>query len=1547
MSSVDGTVARSLAASTANAAGGQGVRVVCRLRPMNDWEKKAGTVPAAQASGERKEVAVVRMLGGGTRQVRSTFHFDDVLTSFSTQNEVFASTLEPLIGEVLSGFEATAFAYGQTGTGKTYTMEGNLDVDEGRGMVPRAADAVFRALAGSDYLDHTVKVSYLEIYNEELCDLLAPPHMHQKLDLKDIGSGRGVCCMGLSEVKVNCVDDILKLVSMAQVRCRRAVVGCSGELENVGKLHLVDLAGSENAKKASQSSSDDGGVGGVPAPVQQGSKGPASRDAVEEERERRNINQSLLTLGRVINALREGSGRVPYRDSKLTRLLQDALGGRCMTVIIATISPALSAVEETISTLTYAEQACGIKNRPVASSLFRTVRQAGASEGTAGAGGGDYAELELKAAYLAQEVEEAQAALARQYREAQEQAAIAAAAEARLGEAEQELGRVRREVEEQSYMRQCLAAYAETSNRDAGRLALALDASTSHGEELARRLTSRCSELAAIKQQAQKICADAEDNSTVLSEATKNRVKEVAAAVGETHSAHRQATRVAGEITQEQQRILGDLLQSLEMEVCKAHLGAKKAEESSVQVLGSLVEEAKGVLEASGAAVAGALGSAASALGEVCIDSGKMDEALQSAASSSREALSERCQSLAEKLRETRESLGAAAGSTVAALKEAEEASQKQGKALEEQVESTVSAPLLQLQSSLKDTLGQATDLSLHLTDTLRREAEEEGPASSGRWESFLGKLTEYTAEHQKLAAEGGPQPAVRQALEALRAKLLEGVDATAAALTEAAKELGIGQEALRNGTTAGQKAVSGLLAEADGALVEAWDQQLTTLSKLDRQLLEAKQDQEASNAAQKLQQSTATAAQDLLKNLTGAVASLASAREEIAGQVTELEAKRASEQAAVSLLAQQREALQADVDGLQKKLEALGSELQQGQSQLAELRAAQRTGRERALEAIVAAAKAELSALGEGIEAGSEAINGRFASGMMLAKEVADSASEAAKRSDVTGAEVSDVVTTWSTAVGRSCEAISKAQQNSAQAADTVTAAGQATEAELSAAGEMAATWGKDCERVAALLGSAQGSAGELRRSDGQQRAAWQEHRATGFEAAERWASSNGEVSATLEEVMKQVRGAERALSGEGGLQSGVQQQHGEAAEQAARWSIKGEEHHAALVSLAALGQQLQTEEAAAAERRQGQEGLAGLDAAAATLQAAAEENLSSAGSVGSALEALSSGEAAPLRSGRRAAEAALAAGESATARLQEEAERSLRAAAEELGAGLGPAQAAALKELTDDASQRIQSLRSSAEAAQKAATQAQEASNAGTQVALDQWQGVEEIRGAAVASIGASCEKAKSAALAATKVASDQILAELEKGGSARERAAAAAAGVAAGTASALAQHQAALRQGFCGEPLAAFAEASEEEQLRGSRGPLPLPEAMERPNVDLRPRPTDEELLNEFRKGGTSPKSIGTEPMLAPAPSEKNVLPCPSPDRQDSEIWIDEVDQENAGGASAATAPTAAKPRKPSPAKREGLKGQAGKRSGSRTPRNVLGEANRSVF
>jgi kinesin family protein 11 len=149
------------------------VQVVVRLRPLNEKEKKHGTLPVVSAKTADKSVTVIK--GQGSRQARSSYKFDNVFTAFSSQEEVFEATLKPVIRDVMMGFESTVFAYGQTGTGKTHTMEGDLSDPEMHGVIPRSAQAIFERLKHSEYVSHTVSCSFLEIYNEDLCDLLADP----------------------------------------------------------------------------------------------------------------------------------------------------------------------------------------------------------------------------------------------------------------------------------------------------------------------------------------------------------------------------------------------------------------------------------------------------------------------------------------------------------------------------------------------------------------------------------------------------------------------------------------------------------------------------------------------------------------------------------------------------------------------------------------------------------------------------------------------------------------------------------------------------------------------------------------------------------------------------------------------------------------------------------------------------------------------------------------------------------------------------------------------------------------------------------------------------------------------------------------------------------------------------------------------------------------------------------------------------------------------------------------------------------------------------
>jgi kinesin family protein 11 len=233
------------------------------------------------------------------------------------------------------------------------------------GVIPRAIHQIFDSLTREalergmhDSAEHSVRVSHLELYNEELRDLLAVEE--KALKLFDDGN-RGVRIHNLEERLVQSADDISHILEMSSERRSTAptqlnwkssrshsiftitihikeTTATGEEMIRIGKLNLVDLAGSENIGRS------------------------GAREM--RQREAGNINQSLLTLGRVIHALTEHQPHVPYRESKLTRLLQESLGGRAKTAIIATVSPSSDAMEETLSTLEYAYRAKSIKNRP-------------------------------------------------------------------------------------------------------------------------------------------------------------------------------------------------------------------------------------------------------------------------------------------------------------------------------------------------------------------------------------------------------------------------------------------------------------------------------------------------------------------------------------------------------------------------------------------------------------------------------------------------------------------------------------------------------------------------------------------------------------------------------------------------------------------------------------------------------------------------------------------------------------------------------------------------------------------------------------------------------------------------------------------------------------------------------------------------------------------------------------------------------------------------------------------------------------------------------
>ncbi|XP_008061851.1 kinesin-like protein KIF11 [Carlito syrichta] len=348
---------------------GKNIQVVVRCRPFNLAERKANAHSIIECDPVRKEVSV-RTAGLADKSSRKTYTFDMVFGASTKQIDVYRSVVCPILDEVIMGYNCTIFAYGQTGTGKTFTMEGERSPNEEytweedplAGIIPRTLHQIFEKLTfnGTEF---SVKVSLLEIYNEELFDLLSPSSdVSERLQMfDDPRNKRAVIIKGLEEITVHNKNEVYQILEKGAAKRTTAATLMNAyssrshsvfsvtihmkettndgeELVKIGKLNLVDLAGSENI----------------------GRSGAVDKRA----REAGNINQSLLTLGRVITALVERTPHVPYRESKLTRILQDSLGGRTRTSIIATISPASLNLEETLSTLEYAHRAKNILNKP-------------------------------------------------------------------------------------------------------------------------------------------------------------------------------------------------------------------------------------------------------------------------------------------------------------------------------------------------------------------------------------------------------------------------------------------------------------------------------------------------------------------------------------------------------------------------------------------------------------------------------------------------------------------------------------------------------------------------------------------------------------------------------------------------------------------------------------------------------------------------------------------------------------------------------------------------------------------------------------------------------------------------------------------------------------------------------------------------------------------------------------------------------------------------------------------------------------------------------
>ncbi|KAF4136112.1 Kinesin motor domain [Phytophthora infestans] len=331
------------------------VRVCCRVRPQN--AKELTMASAQRCVVTENETIEVKSNEGSPQK----FTFDHVFGEEDNQKTVFESVALPVVQDIMAGYNATIFAYGQTSSGKTYTMEGaNIDHPELQGIIPRTATEIFNNVMNADEnMEFIVKVSYIEIYMERIRDLLDPYKSKVNLQVRE-DAQRGIFVEGMTEMCVTSDDELLAAMRAGAANRAVAATGMNEgssrshsvfmvtlfqrNLENqatkAGKLYLVDLAGSEMVRKT----------------------GATGRQLEEAK----TINKSLSALGMVINALTDSHiTHVPYRDSKLTRVLQESLGGNSRTNLIINVSPSSFNASETISTLRFGMRAKSIKNKAV------------------------------------------------------------------------------------------------------------------------------------------------------------------------------------------------------------------------------------------------------------------------------------------------------------------------------------------------------------------------------------------------------------------------------------------------------------------------------------------------------------------------------------------------------------------------------------------------------------------------------------------------------------------------------------------------------------------------------------------------------------------------------------------------------------------------------------------------------------------------------------------------------------------------------------------------------------------------------------------------------------------------------------------------------------------------------------------------------------------------------------------------------------------------------------------------------------------------------
>ena len=341
------------------------ITIAIRVRPLSKNELELSSVESVKVISNTSLSVSGEVSNKKNNQIKEQqFFFDNVFDKNSSQQEIYTKTTKLLLNGIIEGYNATVFAYGATGSGKTYTM---LGTQTEKGIMPRAVTDLFKILQNYKKKEFKIQISYIEIYNEEIRDLLGE---REELKLHE-DPVKGIVIQGVKEIIVENVDNFYDLLykgnqkrtvgkTNANEASSRSHALLKINIENkdkegpnstnviCGRFILVDLAGSEKTNSVINNNSNNNN-----------NKKNVNKNNVRQQ-EGANINKSLLNLGICINALASKSKFIPWRNSKLTHILKDCIGGNSRIVMISTISPSLFCVDETFNTLNYSNRAKNI-----------------------------------------------------------------------------------------------------------------------------------------------------------------------------------------------------------------------------------------------------------------------------------------------------------------------------------------------------------------------------------------------------------------------------------------------------------------------------------------------------------------------------------------------------------------------------------------------------------------------------------------------------------------------------------------------------------------------------------------------------------------------------------------------------------------------------------------------------------------------------------------------------------------------------------------------------------------------------------------------------------------------------------------------------------------------------------------------------------------------------------------------------------------------------------------------------------------------------------